>query len=83
MGKNHVPQVSGVKFKFDPSKPPGHRIEARHVWVVREDVCEPLDLARRYSVATKHYLIFGKDGFDCLQVLPLQALLLRWSLCVK
>ncbi|KAK9788853.1 hypothetical protein WJX73_008626 [Symbiochloris irregularis] len=60
-------QVSGVKFRFDPSKPPGHRIDANDVWVTKEDECARIDLDAFYAVATKLYMTSGKDGFDCLQ----------------
>lgn len=56
-----------MRFKFDPQKPPGHRIGAGNVWTVHADACHPLDLHRKYTVATKHYLTSGKDGFDCLK----------------
>lgn len=53
-------QVSGVKFQFDPSKPPGSRIDDSEVEVGGE----ALDLERQYTVATKAYLALGKDGYD-------------------
>lgn len=59
-------QVSGLKFAFDPSKPPGKRIDSRLVKV--QD--EILDLEKNYNLATKLYLKQGKDGFDCLLNCP-------------
>ncbi|CAF0939692.1 unnamed protein product [Brachionus calyciflorus] len=59
-------QVSGLKFAFDPSKPPGKRVDPRLVQV--QD--EYLDLEKNYSLATKLYLKQGKDGFDCLLNCP-------------
>lgn len=61
-------QVSGVKFQFDPSKPPGHRIDAKDVWISKEDECTRIDLDASYSIATKLYMTSGKDGFKSLQV---------------
>ena len=31
--EGRFPQVSGISFGFDPMKPPGHRIDPRHVKV--------------------------------------------------
>lgn len=54
--------MSGIRFKFDPRQPPKSRIVAGSV-VVNGD---PLDLNKKYSMATKEYVASGKDGFDCL-----------------
>ncbi|KXZ56803.1 hypothetical protein GPECTOR_1g723 [Gonium pectorale] len=63
--EGRFPQVSGLKFKFDPSKPPGSRIVpgSVYVWEFESDP-EPLDLERKYKVAVKEYLAQGKDGFN-------------------
>ncbi|ESO03811.1 hypothetical protein HELRODRAFT_80178 [Helobdella robusta] len=53
-------QVSGVTFGFDPKKPPGHRIDPRHVKVQGEY----LVLDKEYKLVTKAYLAEGKDGYD-------------------
>lgn len=53
-------QVSGIIFGFDPSKPPGQRVEAGLVKV--QD--EYLDLKKSYLLCTKAYLANGKDGYD-------------------
>lgn len=55
-------QVSGVRFAFDPRLPPHQRIIHGSVTVGSE----PLDSGRTYKVATKQYLVEGKDGYDCL-----------------
>jgi 5'-nucleotidase len=57
-----------MKFKFDPSKPPGERILKESVFVCNEELCEKLQLDRLYSLATKEYLAQGKDGYECLEV---------------
>lgn len=36
--EGRFPQVSGVTFGFDPTKPPGQRVDARHVKVQGEFV---------------------------------------------
>ncbi|KAG2442607.1 hypothetical protein HXX76_002692 [Chlamydomonas incerta] len=65
-------QVSGVKFSFDPSKPPGSRIVPGSVFLTDfdddvDDETERLEPARTYRVTVKEYMAQGKDGFDVLQ----------------
>jgi 5'-nucleotidase len=55
-------QVAGIRFAFDPNKPPGQRIDPRLVMIQDEYI----DLNKEYKLATKAYLKQGKDGFDCL-----------------
>ena len=45
------PQVSGMSFTYDPTRPPGSRIVAVEV------AGEPLDLGRIYRVATNEYVL--------------------------
>jgi 5'-nucleotidase len=59
-------QVSGIRFAFDPSKPPGSRIVHESVTIGSERA--PLDTSKTYALATKAYLAEGKDGYDVLQV---------------
>lgn len=56
--------MSGIRFAFDGSHPPGQRVD--HASVIVADTGEPLDPDARYSLATKAYLAEGKDGYDCL-----------------
>jgi hypothetical protein len=61
--EGRFPIVSGVRFEFRSTAPPGSR-------VVRETVTvdgAPLDFTREYSVATKTYMAMGKDGYTCFQ----------------
>ncbi|PNH05856.1 Trifunctional nucleotide phosphoesterase protein YfkN [Tetrabaena socialis] len=67
--EGRFPQVSGLKFKFDPAQPPGARVVAGSVFVTDfddelEDERAPLLVERRYRVAVKEYLAQGKDGFS-------------------
>jgi 5'-nucleotidase len=55
-------QVSGITYKFDPTKPSGSRIVPGSVTVGGK----PLELDTSYRVATKAYLRSGKDGFSKL-----------------
>jgi len=49
--EGRFPQVSGIRFLFDPSKPAGSRI----VEVQVGD--KPLDDAKEYKLATKPYML--------------------------
>ncbi|MDQ0338771.1 2',3'-cyclic-nucleotide 2'-phosphodiesterase (5'-nucleotidase family) [Caldalkalibacillus uzonensis] len=53
-------QVSGLNFTFDPSQPPGSRVQ--DVWINGE----PLQYDRTYSVATNDFLGSGGDGYTWL-----------------
>ncbi|XP_067120161.1 snake venom 5'-nucleotidase-like isoform X1 [Centruroides vittatus] len=61
--EGRFPQVSGVIFAFDPSKPPGKRIDPSFIKIGDEY----LDLEQKYRLATKNYLCQGKDGYDVLK----------------
>jgi 5'-nucleotidase / UDP-sugar diphosphatase len=54
------PQVSGMDFTFDASKPPGSRV------VEVKIAGEPLDPDRTYRVATNDYIFGGGDGYTAL-----------------
>ncbi|KAK3688873.1 Metallo-dependent phosphatase-like protein [Podospora appendiculata] len=62
--EGRFPQVSGIKFKFDPSKPVGSRILSVEI------AGTPADLDRIYTVCTRGYMARGKDGFKSLLVQP-------------
>lgn len=65
----YIPQVSGIKFQFDPRKPPGERIVPGSLYTCDfEGDEEPLDLQRKYKVAAKEYLAEGRDGYNVLAV---------------
>ena len=57
------PCVSGCRFKFDPSKEPGNRINLEDV----DTESGPLDPTKEYKVAMKSYLAQGKDGYTMLR----------------
>ncbi|KAF2726005.1 Metallo-dependent phosphatase [Polychaeton citri CBS 116435] len=58
--EGRFPQVSNISFTFDPSKPEGKRILDTQVGG------EPVELERKYTLATRDYMVRGKDGFDML-----------------
>ena len=53
------PQVSGLKFTFDSSKPLGSRI----VSVTKNDGTEIAKDATEYTLTTLDYIIYGGDGY--------------------
>jgi len=55
------PQVSGLRYVFDPKKPAGSRLTSVIVGG------KPLDPAARYSLATFEFLMGGGDGYTMLQ----------------
>ena len=59
--KGCFPQVAGIRFAFDPSKPAGQRIDPRLIMVQEEY----LDLNKEYKLVTKAFLKQGKDGYGC------------------
>ena len=60
--EGRFPQVSGITFAFDPSKPAGSRVNRDYVKVGDEY----LDKSQHYKLVTKAYLAKGKDGYDAL-----------------
>ncbi|KAK4161367.1 Metallo-dependent phosphatase-like protein [Cladorrhinum sp. PSN259] len=62
--EGRFPQVSNIKFKFDPSKPVGSRILSAEIGG------EPLNEEKVYVVSTRGYMARGKDGYRSLLVQP-------------
>lgn len=54
------PQVSGLSFRYDPSRPPGQRVVEVQV------AGGPLEPGRIYRVATNDYMLAGGDGYAAL-----------------
>lgn len=57
--EGRFPQVSGVKFEFDPARPAGSRVIEGSVFVGGK----PLDPEATLKVGCKHYMALGKDGY--------------------
>ncbi|QRM57026.1 bifunctional metallophosphatase/5'-nucleotidase [Sinorhizobium sp. BG8] len=55
------PQVAGMKFTFDKSKPAGSRVVS--VEVKKGDTFAPLDPAATYTLASNNYMRAGGDGY--------------------
>ena len=52
------PQVSGIRFEADLSRPPGSRVLSVHVGDA------PLDEAKTYRLATNDFMARGNDGYS-------------------
>jgi 5'-nucleotidase len=61
-GAGRFPQVSGIKYTFDKSKPPGSRLVSVTVQEGTEFV--PLDLDKTYGVVSNNYMRAGGDGYS-------------------
>lgn len=55
--EGRFPQVSGIRFSFDPSRPVGKRI----ISVLLDG--KPLELSQEYTVATLDFIAAGGDGY--------------------
>ncbi|KAB5540586.1 Metallo-dependent phosphatase-like protein [Coniochaeta sp. 2T2.1] len=62
--EGRFPQVSNIKFSFDPSHPAGARV------VEAEIGGKPIDPEKQYTVVTRGYMARGKDGYSSLLVKP-------------
>ncbi|WP_076850184.1 5'-nucleotidase C-terminal domain-containing protein [Rubeoparvulum massiliense] len=63
--KGAFPQVGGMKYTFDASKPAGSRIVEITV------NGEPLDVNKEYLLATNDFMAYGGDGYTMLGDSPL------------
>ncbi|RNB84304.1 bifunctional metallophosphatase/5'-nucleotidase [Brevibacillus nitrificans] len=57
-GAGRFPQISGMSFTYNPTKPAGERV----IEVKVGD--KPLDLTKTYKVATIDFLAAGGDGYE-------------------
>lgn len=60
--EGRFPQVSGIRFAFDPRKPPGSRCSEVEI------AGASVDLKRLYKLCTREYMVRGKDGFTSLLI---------------
>jgi 2',3'-cyclic-nucleotide 2'-phosphodiesterase (5'-nucleotidase family) len=58
------PQVSGLRFTYDPARPAGDRVVDVKV------AGKPLDAEATYRLATLSFLASGKDGYEMLKGQP-------------
>ena len=57
-GEGRFPQVSGITFKYSPSRKRGSRVQAILI------AGKPVDPGREYVVATNDFLAAGGDGYQ-------------------
>ncbi|RAH47284.1 putative 5'-nucleotidase [Aspergillus brunneoviolaceus CBS 621.78] len=60
--EGRFPQVSNISFSYNPSSPPGSRINWAKIGG------QPIDFGQSYLLATRGYMGRGKDGFASLLV---------------
>ncbi len=60
-GAGRFPQVAGLKYAFDVSKPAGGRIS--DVQVLQGDSWKPIDTGATYGVVSNNYMRAGGDGY--------------------
>ncbi len=60
-GAGRFPQVAGLKYSFDKTKPAGERIS--DVMVMEGDSYVPLDPEKVYGVVSNNYMRGGGDGY--------------------
>lgn len=61
--EGRFPQVSGISFKFDPSKPSGSRVDINSIMIQGEPLVED----KIYKMVTKEFIVQGKDGYEVLK----------------
>ncbi|RUM23672.1 LysM peptidoglycan-binding domain-containing protein [Rhizobium vallis] len=61
-GAGRFPQVAGLKFSFDQSKPVGSRVS--DIQVKDGDNFAPIDPVKTYKVATNNFMRGGGDGYS-------------------
>ncbi|KAI8978565.1 Metallo-dependent phosphatase-like protein [Pilobolus umbonatus] len=61
--EGRFPQLSGLRLEWNPGNAPGERVRK-----VSTSDGAPLDMNRKYIVATRAYLIGGYDGYTALKV---------------
>ncbi|ODA82631.1 hypothetical protein RJ55_01139 [Drechmeria coniospora] len=60
--EGRFPQVSNIRFEFDPRRPSGKRVLSLSIGG------KPYEAERKYLLATRGYMGRGKDGFTSLLV---------------
>ncbi len=60
-GAGRFPQVAGLKYSFDASKPAGERVS--DVMVADGDAFTPIELDKLYGVVSNNYVRNGGDGY--------------------
>ncbi|WP_323054737.1 bifunctional metallophosphatase/5'-nucleotidase [Roseibium salinum] len=64
-GAGRFPQVAGLKFTFDKSKPAGERVS--DVMVQEGEEFVPLDPEKTYGVVSNNFMRGGGDGYEIFE----------------
>ncbi len=64
-GAGRFPQVAGLKFSFDPTKPAGNRLVS--VEVKEGDSFAALDPQKTYSLVSNNFMRAGGDGYSVFE----------------
>ncbi|CAC5409126.1 E3.1.3.5 [Mytilus coruscus] len=64
--EGRFPQVAGINYGFDPSKPPGERVDPELVQIQDQYI----HLNKKYLLCTKEYIADGKDGYEVFKNCP-------------
>ncbi|MDX3929303.1 MAG: 5'-nucleotidase C-terminal domain-containing protein [Shinella sp.] len=70
-GAGRFPQVSGMKFSFDKSRPSGNRVVSAEVKEGEGFV--PLDPAKIYNIVSNNYMRAGGDGYSVFETAGMNA----------
>lgn len=70
-GAGRFPQVSGLSYTFDQSKPAGERVS--DVMVKDGDAYAPIDADKMYGVATNNFMRGGGDGYSIFETAGVNA----------
>jgi 5'-nucleotidase len=66
LGEGRFPQVSGLRFIYDPKAPAGDRVIS--VTIVDQSGQEkPLDLTATYRVVANNFMSIGGDGYEVMK----------------
>lgn len=63
-GAGRFPQIAGMSFTYNPTKPAGQRVVEVKVGG------QPLDPKKTYKLATNDFLAIGGDGYESLKKYP-------------
>jgi len=64
--EGRFPQISGIRFIYNPNLPPMKRIISCQVQKNQSALFQDIDLNEMYTVATREYMARGKDGYTSL-----------------
>jgi len=66
LGEGRFPQVSGLKFIYDPQAPVGYRIISINI-IDQSGQEKPIDLTATYRVVTNNFMSTGGDGYEVMK----------------